>query len=585
MALHRGLAAIAVFFLAVNALAASSGFWRDRQTAPSGSGSRCNSTWFERIVPAGATVEKVAVVQQGGTYGEGVADSAYPTDPTDLPALCAVTVRVQSSASSSYRFGLFLPDEWNSRFLVVGNGGWAGGINWLDMAAGPRSGMAALSTDTGHSSGTTDSAWARSEPEKKTDWGWRAVHGSTVLGKQLVSIYYGDKQRLARSYYSGCSTGGRQGLKELQLFAESFDGALIGAPAWWTSHLNTYLTQAGLYNLPATDSKHLSLADMSLIANEVTRQCDSADGVADGIVSSPELCKPDLSRLLCPSTTPNNTLAPCLTQAQMNTAQNIYNPFVAPATANTTDEHNRENQTSASTNILHPGLTPSSEPQWWLVLGGDEPSPFGVGYARDFLYDDGGWDWRTFDAGVVAFAEAADPGNATAGDFAALARVRQRGGKLLLYHGLADGQIPAGDTELFFRRVVERAGKEEEKAAAADGVADFLRMFLVPGMGHCFGTSVDAPWDFGGAMQAGVLGSSVRSVPGFEDADHDALMALVEWVEHGRPVDRLVATTWNSPLDAASGVKRQRPICAWPKKAVWDGKGNVDAAASWTCSS
>jgi hypothetical protein len=84
-------------------------------------------------VPAGATVEKVAVVQQGGTYGEGVADSAYPTDPTDLPALCAVTVRVQSSASSSYRFGLFLPDEWNSRFLVVGNGGWAGGINWLDM--------------------------------------------------------------------------------------------------------------------------------------------------------------------------------------------------------------------------------------------------------------------------------------------------------------------------------------------------------------------------------------------------------------------------------------------------------------------
>ena len=105
--------------------------------------------------------------------------------------------------------------------------------------------MASLSTDTGHSATSADTTWARNQPEKKTDWGWRAIHGSTVLGKQLVQAYYGD-QALGYSYYSGCSTGGRQGLKELQNFPDSFDGALIGAPAWWTSHLNNYVTQAGL---------------------------------------------------------------------------------------------------------------------------------------------------------------------------------------------------------------------------------------------------------------------------------------------------------------------------------------------------
>ena len=94
---------------------------------------RCTQSSFTPLLPAGTTLEKVAIVRQGGSYGEGSANVAYPTNPTNLPALCAVTVKVKSSATSSYRFGLFLPDEWNGRFLVVGNGGFAGGINWLDM--------------------------------------------------------------------------------------------------------------------------------------------------------------------------------------------------------------------------------------------------------------------------------------------------------------------------------------------------------------------------------------------------------------------------------------------------------------------
>lgn len=439
-------------------------------------------------------------------------------------------------------------------------------------AAGPRYGMASLSTDTGHNSTSTNTTWARGQPEKKTDWGWRAIHGSTVLGKKLVRAYYRHKP-LTYSYYSGCSTGGRQGLKELQNFPDSFDGALIGAPAWWTSHLNTYVTQAGLYNLPVADPKHLSTANISILADEVMRQCDGVDGVLDGIISSPEHCTPDFSSLLC---APGNTDASeCLTAAQIATARNVYGDYVSTASPST---------------LLHPGLQPGSEPQWWVLLNGSEPSPFGVGYARNFLFDDPEWDWHTFDESVVAFADARDPGDATADDYAALARLRKRRAKVLLYHGMADGLVPTRGTELYYNRTIAALSSSSSSNRAVgrddddDDVADFFRMFLVPGMQHCWGTTVDAPWNFAGAFQAGSLGSGAWSVPGFEDAEHDAMMALVDWVEKGRAVERIVATTWTDTMDPTSGVRRQRPICAWPRKAVWDGRGDADVASSWSCS-
>src|SRR5947209_6077368 len=114
------LAASTAAWLAINALAIPFNFphgpWRPHK------GLECDRASFAAILPSNAAVEAVAVVGQNGTYGEGAANIAYPTNPTNLPALCAVTVRVRSSSTSSYRFGLFLPDKWNSRFLVVGNG-------------------------------------------------------------------------------------------------------------------------------------------------------------------------------------------------------------------------------------------------------------------------------------------------------------------------------------------------------------------------------------------------------------------------------------------------------------------------------
>lgn len=109
-------------------------------------------------------------------------------------------------------------------------------------------GFAVMSTDTGHNSTSIDISWALNEPEKKIDFGYRAMHGSIVMAKQVIEAYYGCKPEY--NYYSGCSTGGRQGLKDIELYPEDFDGVIAGSPAWWTSHLQTWTVKLGEFNLP-----------------------------------------------------------------------------------------------------------------------------------------------------------------------------------------------------------------------------------------------------------------------------------------------------------------------------------------------
>ncbi|KAF5874781.1 putative feruloyl esterase b protein [Botrytis fragariae] len=156
-------------------------------------------------------------------------DPAFPTNPTDLPAACAVLVNVITSETSSYRFRLFLPiTTCNECYLTVDDGGFSGVINWLDVGAGVRYGFAVASTDMGHNSTMTNITWALGQPEKQLDFGFRATHGTIVIVKRPTETF--DASKIKYPYYSGCSTGGRQGLKDAQLFPDDFDGLLIGAP-------------------------------------------------------------------------------------------------------------------------------------------------------------------------------------------------------------------------------------------------------------------------------------------------------------------------------------------------------------------
>lgn len=311
----------------------------------------------------------------------------------------------------------------------------------------------------------------------------------------------------------------------------------------------------GIYDLPVTGPHYVSPQKFSIVAKEVVRQCDAADDVNDGIVSAPHLCDFDLKKLRCGSgSVLNETM--CFSNAQIDTIKKVYSDW-----------------RSKTGDLLYPGYTLSSEDQWYTVLGGLEPTPFGVGYQRYFLFNDPLWPWQHFSEDTISYAKKYDLSGATAARFDT-SQFRNRGGKILMYHGIADGLVGTKGSELYFNRTVQAMGAN---------VHDFFRLFLVPGMQHCLGTVVNAPWYFAGWSQATAIGSGEWSVPGFKDARHDALLALMQWTEKGRSPDQIIATAWKETYNPASGVLQQRPICPYPKMAKWDQHGDVKIAASWTC--
>ncbi|KAI8686846.1 hypothetical protein LRP88_14948 [Fusarium phalaenopsidis] len=515
----------------------------------------CSMGRFAKVLPEGATVTSATYVAAGGSYGEGTANLPYPIGPANLPATCALIVNVTSSATSFYRFGLFLPiTTWNERYLAVGNGGAAGGINWLDMGTGLQYGFAVAGSDMGHNSTSQDISWALNEPERKLDFGFRATHGTTVLAKQLTEAFYASP--IKYSYYSGCSTGGRQGLKEVQVYPDDFDGVMVGAAAWWTSHLQTWATQLGALNLPKNASHSIGPAMAEVIAAEVIAQCDGVDGFVDGIVSAPDLCNFDADALLCQE---GANATRCLTASQVQTVKKIHGDYIING------------------RFAFPGLELGSEHQWIALFAALEPPALGLQYIRNVLLDDPNWNWREYVDPLVALADCSDPGDWTANDYASMAAYKARGGKLLMYHGTADAGIPTGSSTYFYKAVADALGETGES------MADWFRYFVVPGMLHCSGTLVDAPWYFAGGGQAGEVGTDVHSVPGFSDPAHDALMALMDWVEKDEPVKSIIATTWVNMTDPDSGVLRQRPICPFPSRPVYNGAGDPDLADSWAC--
>lgn len=313
-----------------------------------------------------------------------------------------------------------------------------------------------MSTDTGHNSTSGDITWALNQEQKKIDFGYRAMHGSIVLAKQLTKAFYNCKPKY--NYYSGCSTGGRQGLKDIELYPEDFDGVVAGAPAWWTSHLQTWTVKLGSYNLPNTSASHIPPSLFPALAAEALKQCDGSDGVVDSIISDPARCDYNIEALLCAENVTNQTEAGCLYSPQIDTLYKIYNNYVDT------------NQT-----FVFPHLEIGSEAQWPVLLGGNAPNSLGTEYVQYFVLNNPDWPWQDFDYSIVQLADQLDPGNANADDFD-LEPFQKRGGKLLQYHGLADALIATGSSLYFYKHVLRTL---MPKGIDLD---DFYRFFLVPGM-------------------------------------------------------------------------------------------------------
>jgi len=491
------------------------------------------------LKPANTTITSAGVVAAGAFAPPAAPQIGQaPIDYKKLPAFCRVQGVIQPSTDSRIEFEIWLPAAaWNGRYEGLGNGGFAGSIDYGGLADAIANGYAASDTDTGHKGNAIDGLWAVGHPEKITDFGYRAIHETAEKAKALVAAFYGNGPR--HSYFSSCSDGGREALMEAQRFPADYDGILAGAPANnWTRLLSSAMEDALMLSDPAA---YIPASKLPAIQAATLAACDAQDGVKDGVIGDPSRCKFDPSQLLCKSGESDS----CLTASQTAALQKLYTAKQG-----------------------FPGHLPGGEtgPNGWgdWITGGAPGRSlmfaFGTGFFGNFVYDNPAWDFRTFqpDRGTaIADDKFAHALNATDPD---LKRFRASGGKLIIYHGWADAAISALSSVDYLQSVQKKMGTSQTSA--------FLRLYLAPGMAHCGGGP--GPDSFG-------QGSVASAEP-----QHSITKALEDWVEKGAAPAALIATKYKvgSP---ASGVARTRPLCPYPQVARYSGSGSTDDAANFTC--
>lgn len=493
------------------------------------------------------------------TFSTPDAGPAYPQPVPDLPEFCRFGADFNTSKVSKVRFEIWLPrsDHWNGRFAFVGNGGDAGGVNYPDMGI-PLSkyGFAVASTNTGHNGTSADGSFAISNPESQIDFGHRAVHLSTTYAKAIAALYYGKKPTY--NYWIGCSSGGKQGVKSAQMYPADFDGVVAGAPAQWWTHLNGFTTHVNLLNAATTTpGAVIPPSFFTALNQEVTSQCDLLDGVADGIITNPRLCKPDLSRVACGSSnsSPYVNAANCLSAPQLVTLKAIYT-----------------NWTSTSGGFLFPTFEPGSESGWGFTVNGIPFGPAPDYFSYQVLNKTSVSTLQTNETelqGLVKIADATDPGQTNAID-PNLSPFFNRGGKLLQYHGFADPLIPSGSS-LWYYEHVRNYFKDAD-------LSDKYRLFMVPGVNHCGGgPGADA---FGGPGQRSVSeGGSGQSLT--FDAQHDMILATMQWVEKGVAPQSIISAKYVAS-NRTMGTAFTRLLCPYPQEGVYK-SGDANNASSYRC--
>ena len=440
-----------------------------------------------------------------------------------LPPFCRVAATLKPSSDSDIKIEVWMPTSgWNGKFMGVGNGGFNGAIQYNAMARALQRGYATSSTDTGHSSGADDASWALGHPEKQIDFGYRAVHEMTVKAKSIIGAFNSMAPRL--SYWNGCSSGGKQGLKEAQSFPDDYNGIIAGAPANYWTHLAGYIASIGQV-VRKDAASEIPQSKYSLIHDAVLNQCDLQDKVKDDLLEDPRQCKFDPAVLQCKS----SDAATCLTAAQVNSLKQVYAPARNPRTGQE----------------IYPGLSVGGELGWAML-----PQPFATSesHYKYVVHQDPNWDFHTFDLDKdIAKADAID---SEVGHFNAinpdLSAFKQHGGKLIQFHGWNDQEISPQNSINYYETVMKRFSNQSQ-------VSDFYRLFMVPGMMHCQG-GVGATDQF------------------------DRITALEEWVEKGKAPDRIVAS------HVSNGVTdRTRPLCPYPQIASWKGSGSTDDHNNFQC--
>lgn len=448
-------------------------------------------------------------------------DSSYVPVPVTRP-LC----RIEGVIEGNIGFEAWLPQDWNGRLLAGGVGGPAGQFNYRDMSLRLEEGFAAFSTDSGHKKAQLH--WM-ADAKARTDYEHRATHLSTIAAKALVERFYG--RAPDRSYFLGCSGGGRQGLKEMQVYPDDFDGIISGAPG---PNMPLQSVRMMWFALRAKQEKAGAPtdADWDLYEKAAITACDGLDGVKDGILSHPRACTFDIGTLACG---PGKT-SQCLTPAKVSLMREIIAPM-------------RDEQGRAMDGGLVPGVRTRPGP----------PSPLLRAMWADGIYNDPDWDEDSFRR-TTDLAAVHEKMPQLRADSTAIDPFLKAGKKAIIYQGWADPSTNAGPTIDYYTALAGRHG-------GFDRLSQNVRLFMVPGMYHCRG----------GPGPAAFGGSGHQNWPG--QPDRDILWAMIRWVEQGKAPDSLNATG-----KSTDGKPFVRPLCPYPARAIYKG-GMADPAlpASYSC--
>jgi feruloyl esterase len=448
-----------------------------------------------------------------------------------VPDFCRVLILVQPEI----RIEVSLPADWNRRLYMFGNGGFAGENletpgRVANRNAALKLGFAVTQTNTGHDAATEPLATFAVQPQKLVDFAFRSLHVSAETAKRVADAYYGS--RPMRSYFNGCSTGGRQGLMLAQRYPADFDGIIVGAPV--LDYVGGRLRSIAIYQ--ALAKAPIPTAKLKVLADRVYAGCDNTDGLKDGLIDDPRRCDFQPSRDL-PVCSGAET-ADCFTESQIASVETIYRDLVLNG-----------KRVAQGFPVGAEIAGPNGRSGWdgWIVRDGQlsQSALFAESAVRYMAFPkpvpEYDLHWFDLERDAHLFEWVGKLANARDPD---LTRFRDRGGKILMYFGWADPALnPLMGVE-YYEDVLRRMGASTR---------DFFRLYMMPGVFHCSG--------------------------GIGPACFDPLANLIPWVEHGKAPEAIVA----SHVGEGGKVLRTRPLCPYPQVARYRGQGSMDDAANFRC--
>lgn len=474
------------------------------------------------------------------------------TNFTNLNVCEVVVTLSHPGANDTVKVQIWLPLDgaWTGRFASAGGSGWAAGHGPLTLAPLAADGYAAASTDAGLTGDISSPARWALKPDGTvnldllTNFASRSVHDMAVVGKAVTASFYG--RPAAHSYWTGCSTGGRQGMVAAQKYPGDFDGILAGSPAiYWTEYVvaelwpQVVMKEAGYF--PST-------CELAAVRADLVSACDTLDGVKDGVISDISRCNYDPFSLV-------GQAIPCdgknitFTSTTASIVQKIWDGPRTPSNSSLWYGLPKDSPFDALAATV-PAPTAGTSNTTTTLIG----SPFFVAdtWTRYFVKADPAFDPRTLTTATLTalFAESVSKFSPVIDSSSPdLSPFHRAGGKLLAWHGTADHIIFPQDTVRYRRAVEAGLGR------GGGAVDDFFRVFLAPGTDHCG------------------LGSIGGVAP-----PTDALGALAEWVEKGRAPDVLLAATLPGAEPSFT-----RKLCRFPLVARYDGRGDPSVEGSYRC--